>query len=244
MFQSQRLESTANLVYEFSSVEDGNMSFLWGEEEEVLKNRENFLQKLAVDPKKCAVMSVWDENIIGEVTCDTSMGIGKEKSIKADALITQEKGIALFLLTADCLPIVLFDPIKEIVALVHAGWKSTDARLCARVIEALGKQYGSKPADIIVGIGPGIHKESYVFTNNTREYSSEWDSFLKYVPGGGVAVDIVGYNVKQLLGAGIPRGNIEVSEIDTGSDTRFFSHHRAKKTGEKEGRFATVVMMK
>lgn len=220
------------------------MSFLWGEEEKVLKSREDYLQKLGVDPKKCAVMSVWDEGVIEEITRDTPTGIGKDESIKANALITREKGIALFLLTADCLPIVLFDPAVKVIALVHAGWKSTDAKLCVRVVEALEKQYGSKSVDVVVGIGPGIHKESYVFTKNTRMYSSEWNPFLKYVSGGGVAVDIVGYNVKQLLDSGIPRGNIEVSEIDTGSDKSFFSHHRSRETGEKEGRFATVVMMR
>ncbi len=244
MFRLEKLESVQGLVHGFSSLEDGNMSFLWGEENEVLRNRGDYLQKLSVDPKKCAVMSVWDEGVIEEATCDTPMGIGKHESTKADALITREKGVALFLLTADCLPIILYDPVVKVIALVHAGWKSTDAKLCKRVVEMLGKRCESNPVNVIVGIGPGIRKESYVFTKNTREYSNEWSPFLSYVPGGGVAVDIVGYNMKQLIDAGIPRGNMEVSDIDTGEDKQFFSHHRSQRTGEKEGRFATVVTMK
>ncbi len=244
MSRLQKPKNTQSLIHEFSSLEDGNMSFLWGEENKVLENRERFFEKNGIDSAQCVVMSVWDENIIEEVTHDTPKGVKKDDSIKADALITREKGIAFFLLTADCLPIVLFDPEKKVVALVHAGWKSTDAKLCVRVIEILEKKYGSNPADIVVKIGPGIHKESYVFKKNMREYSNEWSPFLEYVPGGGVMVDIVGYNRKQLLDTGIRESNIKISEIDTGQDKRFFSHHRAKKTGEKEGRFATVVMMK
>ncbi len=153
-------EDNPGIMCGSSSFEDGNMSFLWGEEKEVLKNRENFLGKLGADPQRCAVMSVWDENIIETITRDTPTGIGKDEKIKADALVTNEKGIALFLLTADCLPIVLYDPVVSAVALIHAGWKSTDARLVAKVIEFLKRHYGSDPKNMLAALGPGIHKES------------------------------------------------------------------------------------
>ncbi len=235
MRQSQLLGNKSDIVYGFSSVEDGNMSFLWGEEKEVLKNREDFLQKLGVDPKRCVVMSVWDESVIEEITHDTPMGIGRDESTKADALITREKGIALFLLTADCLPIVLYDPIVKAVALIHAGWKSADARLAVRVVESLKRDYGSDPRNILAALGPGIHKESYIFEKLERPHADGWRSFWATSPDGTTSIDIVGYNTAQLLEAEIAENNIEASSIDTAKDSLVYSHFRAKKTGEKEG---------
>ncbi len=63
------------------------------------------------------------------------------------------------------------------------------------------------------------------------------------LPDGQTTVDIVGYSKRQLIEAGVKEENIEVSDIDTAADSTFFSHYRSKKTGEAEGRFATVVGM-
>mgnify|MGYP001574386810 CR=1 FL=1 len=104
--------------------------------------------------------------------------------------------------------------------------------------------YGSKPSDIIVYVGPGIHKESYKFENPIQKNLPGWEPFLEDLPDGQTAIDIVGYNTAQLTDSGVLQGNIEACPIDTALDVNMFSHYRAVRTGEQEGRFGTVAMMK
>ena len=167
-----------------------------------------------------------------------------EFAISADALITKEKNLTLFLLTADCLPITLYDPKNEVIALAHLGWKPTDLKLIVKVIEELKNKFGSDPIELIAHIGPGIHKESYIFKNLTQKNSPEWLPFLEDIPSGETKIDLVGYNRAQMLAAGLPEDNISVDSADTAISDEYYSHYRSVRMGEKEGRFATVLTLK
>src|SRR5207249_327898 len=78
-----------------------------------------------------------------------------------DALVTDRKEMLLFATFADCYPIVLWDPERSCAALVHAGWRGTVAGVAGAAVKALVAQYGSKPAHIRAGIGPGICGRCY-----------------------------------------------------------------------------------
>ena len=73
-----------------------------------------------------------------------------------DALITNEKEIVLTILTADCVPILLYDREKEVVAAVHAGWKGTKAKIVAKTVLKMNEVYGSKVENIIAAVAPSI----------------------------------------------------------------------------------------
>ena len=170
-----------------------------------------------------------------------------DTAIIADALVTNQPGIALLLLTADCNPIILFDPNNRVLALAHAGWQSTDVHLAEKVVWHMQQQYGSKPADIRVYIGPAIKKESYVFVKPQQADWPAWKPFLsKAGEDGEVAIDLPGYNRQQLLDAGVLADHIQVCPTDTATDPDYFSHYRATRSGDltDDGRFATVCMMK
>jgi hypothetical protein len=246
MRQLTKLREISGLVHGFSSVSDGNMSFLWGEENDVLNNRKKFLERSGINTGECAVMSILDSDNIVPVGADSVMGIEKDAKIRADALITSEKNVFLFLLTGDCLPVMFFDTLHKVSALAHSGWKSTAAKLPEKVVGFMGEKYNTNPADLIVGIGPGIRKESYILDaiDRQQEYSPEWSRFIEKFSDGRFGIDIVGYNISRLVGVGVKEENIEVSPIDTAKDPDFFSHYRSRRTGEKEGRFATVIGMK
>ncbi len=243
MYQLPRLKSEKGLTHGFSSISDGNMSYLWGNEGDVFKNRGSFLERLDVNPKNCAVMSILNTDTITLVTSKTKVGIGKDSPIRTDVLVTAESGISLLLVVADCLPIIFYDPVLKILALAHCGWKSTEAKLADKVVGFLVDHYHASPADIVVGIGPGIHKESYKIVNPFQKQLAGWSDFLTDMPDGQTAIDIVGYNKFQLVSVGVKEENIEISDIDTAADPTFFSHYRSRKNGEIEGRFAAVLGM-
>lgn len=243
IYQLPRLKSEKGLVHSFSSIPDGNLSFLWGDESDVLGNRKNFLKQLNINPENCAVMSIFDDNQITLIEAGTKIGIGKDNRIPADALVTAQKNIFLFLLIADCLPVILYEPKFGILALAHCGWKSTNERLLGKLIDFLKEEFDINPKDLIVGIGPGIHKESYKYINPPQKQLPDWKDFLADLPDGKTAIDIVGYSKRQLVEVGVKEDNIEISDIDTVADTDFFSHYRSKMNREAEGRFASVVGM-
>jgi hypothetical protein len=251
MYQLTILKNIPGIIHGFSEKSEGNTSFKWGKnKEEVIEYRKRFLNQLDIPLSSCVTMDLNHSLKIASVgKTDMGRGMGGENYIEADALVTNEPNVFLFLLTADCLPLILYDPVKKIVALAHISYINTSDRFSAKVVEYLAAECGSEPNDIIVGIGPAIHKESYVFPSETIKQREmrvpEWGKYLTDFPDGKTSVDIIGFNFEQLLEAGVLEGNIEVSEIDTASSSRFFSHYRSKRiTGEPEGRMAIVIGMR
>jgi len=84
-----------------------------------------------------------------------------ESIADTDAVITNEPGLFVCVQTADCVPILLYDPQKKVVAAIHAGWKGTVSKIAQKAICKMTEQYGSNPADIVAGIGPSIHMHAY-----------------------------------------------------------------------------------
>jgi hypothetical protein len=219
------------------------MSYRFGTKEEVLRNRERFLSQLEIPLTSCVALKVQHKTEL-IVVDHTFSGQGMKDykgAISADGLITKEKGLYLFLLIADCLPIIFFDPNQEVVAVVHSGWKSTDARMAFKTVNKLVKEFNCNAANIYVAIGPAIHKESYRFKDPTQKQSGSWRPFLEKLPNGETAIDLVGYNKKQLKDAGISPQNIFVSNIDT-VNSDFFSYYRdSRKHPKDQGRFVCVA---
>ena len=81
--------------------------------------------------------------------------------LKADAILTDRPEVTLFMRFADCVPVLLFDPRQSVVGLVHAGWQGTVKRVAAAAVRAMEARYGSRPADILAGIGPSIGSHHY-----------------------------------------------------------------------------------
>ena len=223
------------LVYATSTAADGNMSLKWGESKEVVKNRKKFLGKIGVSLEDCVTLSLMRSDGVKIVD-----GKNKGEMLEADALITTGKNVGLFMVTADCFPVIVYDPVGGVLALVHLGWQGVDKGLVAKVVRKM-KGLGADELQVI--IGPGIRKESYVFdVPLAQENDPKWQPFLEKLGNGRTAIDLVGFIKKQLVDCGV--GEIEDCGIDTVKDLNYFSHYRAVRTGEPEGRFATVAMMK
>lgn len=156
----------------------------------------------------------------------------------ADAAVTDIKGIALSLRTADCLPILLFDPGHNAIGVAHAGWRSTKERIAKGLVETMTAAYRSDPSELVVGLGPALRQCCY-------EVNSE---FLMHFPDSVVKMahkyyfDIVGENAEQLISAGVSSKNIFDCGICTScSNGEFFSYRKEK---EKAGRMLSVIMLK
>lgn len=96
-----------------------------------------------------------------DVICTTAPRPLDAPHQKADAILTDEMTITLFMRFADCVPILLFDPVKQVVGLVHAGWQGTVKKIVTAAIRTMEKQYACDTTDIICGIGPSIGPDHY-----------------------------------------------------------------------------------
>jgi hypothetical protein len=220
-------------------MQDGNMSYRFGSRESVDTNRAQFLARTGMSGYQIAMMDATHGTDIHVV----HRTLSKELSIHtADALMTQDCGVTLFLLTADCLPTIFFDTRSHALALVHLGWKPISLGLVQKVLTQMMALYGTNPQDLKVVIGPSITKASYVHTE-IKQTSADWEPYCTRDTDGNTHVDLAGYVAAVLIEAGVEQSSLEISTIDTAQDARYFSHYRALRTGEVEGRLGTVCVM-
>jgi copper oxidase (laccase) domain-containing protein len=163
-------------------------------------------------------------------------------AVRADALITNEKDLYLFILIGDCALVILFDQKKKALGLVHVSWQGTDINLVGKVIDKLGIRYGTDAKNLVVGIGPAARKDSFIKKDPTQVNDPKWKPFLERLEDNKYKVDFVGLCKKQLLNSGISKKNIFDCKVDTVKDKRFFSHYAFNnKLRKNQGRFACVV---
>lgn len=179
-----------------------------------------------------------------------SCNIGIVKSVNdifpnTDALITNIQDICIFIRTADCVPILLFDPINKAVAAIHSGWRSTIQEISKHTIDLMQKQYGTKPENLTAGIGPSIGPTVYevgseVFEQFKNQYG---DEFINPINESDKALlNLWGINKQILINSGVPENQIEVAEICTYSNPQLF--YSARRDGVKTGRLATGIIIK
>lgn len=243
MYNLEGLDSIAELKYAVSEVADGNLSYAWGEKEEVLENRKKFLEKYGFDAAKTVFMQVYHSEVVTTVTvADAGKGYeSMESAVYADGLITKDLGLNLFLLIADCTPTVVYDKIKKVLALVHIN--PMNPGIAKVTVEKFVREFRSNPKDLIVSMGPAIKKESYKFAELWQKQKEEWQPYLADVGNGETSIDQAGFISNVFVNVGVSKENIFVSDVDTAADKSLFSHYRAVRTGEKEGRFAVVIGM-
>ncbi len=152
-----------------------------------------------------------------------------------DGLITDEIDLPLQLTFADCVPLVFYDPRHHVLGLSHSGWRGTVNGMPAATLWAMQAAYGSEPGDLRVGIGPSIGPTSYqvgdeVFSLAQAKLPAA-DRLFTWPdgPDANPYFDLWQANAGQLIDAGVPREQIEISGIDTAQSTDDFFSHRAEK---------------
>ena len=160
-----------------------------------------------------------------------------------DALMTDVAGVCIGVSTADCIPVLLFDPVHRAVCAIHAGWRGTVQRIVEKAVAKMTAVYGTHPADLVAQIGPGIHLDSFevgdeVYDAFAREgFRMELIS-KKYEKW---HIDLPECNRQQLLSVGIPASQIAVSPVCTFQQSdRFFS---ARRLTINSGRIFTGIVI-
>jgi len=175
---------------------------------------------------------------------DRAQSPEKVEQEEADALITHltEKPIAV--LTADCVPVILYDPRQHVTGVIHAGRKGSQMSIVSKTISMLSMVYGSRAEDVAMATGPAIGGCCYEvdepciepFRNNYQE----WKSFVTPRPSGRFMLDLLKANETDGLRAGILGKNIHhFGECTSCRNDRWFSYRREGTTG----RIVSIAML-
>ena len=156
--------------------------------------------------------------------------------VPADALITDVPGLALLIKQADCQGIVLFDPRKGVVAVVHCGWRGNVGNILSRVVTRMEADFGCRACDLVAGIGPSLGPCCAEFVGHDTLFPTYFQAFRVNT----AHFDLKAVSRRQLLDAGLRDDNIQVCEICTRCSTDLFYSYRGEG---KTGRFATVAML-
>lgn len=217
----------------------GNIAYKYGEKAEVDKNREKFTRDVGIDFATTA-----QHGLIHGTQVQIVDKPGMYDNV--DGLITNAKDIALWVMTGDCAPIILFDPVKKVAGLVHSGWKGTVGKISLVAITKMMTNFECNINDIIVAIGPTIEKCCYLNMRPTvEEFLPEWVEFVNNLDEEEALVDLNDFTIKQLLDIGVKQENIYWSNYCTRDHSDEFNCSQLETLGEdKPGRFATVVKIK
>jgi YfiH family protein len=243
-----------------------NLGFTdWDSGERVSKNRAKFFSALGADTMRVVTLRQIHGDIVYRV--DASMiasmrapVIPREEAPQADALITQERGVLLAVQTADCVPMLLADAKNRAVAAIHSGWRGTLRRIAEKTLGRMQMEFGTRPADVIAAIGPGISGCCYeVGSEVAKEFESQfrqarewfegpfdalaagendpnWLPWLTMRPPGHppppprVHLDLIAANRSILEDAGVPARQIFTAGFCTACRTDLFFSYRREQT--------------
>lgn len=153
----------------------------------------------------------------------------------ADALITREAGIVLAVMLADCVPVIVYDPVTPAVGVVHAGWAGTVQHVTRNTVAAMCDEFGSDPQRLLAAVGPSIGPASYEVGADVAERARAQFPTANVIhsrSAGKYLFDLWAGNVADLTGIGLAREHIEVAGLDTFQmPAWFFSHRRRQPTG-------------
>jgi YfiH family protein len=225
------LEAEPGLVHGFSTSLLGTMGLTHAPDPDaVMASRRGFARALGIDAESLTVAGAVHSN--GVVRVDEHLDVVRG----VDALVTDRRGVSLFATYADCYPIVLWDPEHRSVALVHAGWRGTVARVGPAALDKLRNEYGSDPTHVKAGIGPGICGRCYEVG---EEVASQFDAqFVRRGAGDRFLLDLAAANRAQLEAEGVTE--VDVIGVCT-KETDYLPSHRRSPDGT---RFAAIVALR
>ena len=222
----------------------GSLALHTGErKEDVIKNRSSMADALGLDERyHFIVADQTHSDNIKIITERQNQGWGgiEDAVENCDALITDQKGLALTVLTADCVPVLILDTYKNIIAVVHAGWKGTRANITGKTIKKMTEEFGTDPHDIVVFIAPSIGRCCYEVGDDVAGNFSDKEAYDH--KGEKYMLDLPLINQKQLLDAGVKLDNIEMSgECTSCKVENFFSYRKEQGCS---GRFMSILALK
>lgn len=148
-----------------------NLSFTRGDREEnVRENFRRIADAIGFREEQLVFSAQVHETKIRKVTAaNRGEGITKETAPGIDGLATDEADVPLYTSYADCVPLLFYDPQKKVIAMAHSGWRGTAARIGAKMVHFMEKEYGSRAENIIAAVGPSICRKCYEVSEDVAQ---------------------------------------------------------------------------
>jgi YfiH family protein len=243
-----------------------NLGFTdWDDRARVEKNRAAFAAALPAREMHLFTLRQFHSDVIHVASAPPAPA---EETPQADALATRVPGLLLGIQTADCVPILLADTRRCVVAAIHAGWRGTLARIAVKALGRMRMEFGTRPGDVVAALGPAIGRCCYeVGPEVAQAFATQfpgaanwfdgpfeqlshgeeplWLPWLTMMPPGHVPppprvqLDLRAANRWQLMDAGVPETQIDVSDLCTACRTDLLFSYR--REGAKTGRMMTVI---
>lgn len=218
--------------------------------ENILENRRRFLKLFPNDSGKWALAGCWqvhgsDVRSINDLAEAKPAEDARGDTIYCDAIVSNAAGVLAGVKTADCVPILIGDPVTSAFAAIHAGWRGTLAEVATKALERMAVGYQTNPRDVRVAIGPAAASCCYEVGPDVidpfRRKFAEQDLFRK-TGSEHACINLLAANRAQLISAGVDPDRISIAPLCTMCRTDlFFSYRREKSLHGKVGRLMSVI---
>ena len=211
-------------------------------EENIYENRRRFLD---VFEGEYRLATAWQVHGDGVKTVRTQQDIENSEE-RFDGLVSRMQGVLVGVKTADCVPVLIGDPKTRSFASIHAGWRGTVRSIVVHGVEAMQREFGSDPAEMIAAIGPAACVKNYEIGQDViDEFEAAFegaDKYFKPTSPGHAKIDLHLANKDQLLSCGVPMDRIFTAPLCTMERSGlFFSYRKEKKLYGKTGRLLSVI---
>jgi YfiH family protein len=218
--------------------------------ENILENRRRFLKLFPRDAGVWALAGCWqvhgsDVRLINNFAEAKPAEDARGDTIYCDAIVSAASGVLAGVKTADCVPILIGDPVSGAFAAVHAGWRGTLARIVVKTLERMSAAYNARAHDVRIAIGPAAASCCYeVGTDVIEAFKSEFprQQLFTETRAHHACIDLLKANREQLVSAGVDPERIDVAPLCTMCrNDLFFSYRREKNVQGKVGRLMSVI---
>lgn len=207
-----------------------NLGFVEGDSKEnVVENQRRFCESLGFHLDRLVQpIQIHDSNVVYVNTPGTFP--------ETDALISDVEGIFLSIKTADCVPVLLYDSLKQVIGLIHAGWRGVLSNIISKTIFMMKKMFGTEPRDILAGLGPAICECCYEIS---AEIADQFSCSEVIRLDNRVYLNIIRAVENRLISSGVLPEKLDRIALCTFCNTeKFYSYRR---DNGKTGRLMTVI---
>jgi len=232
-WQSNLLSQAPNLIHGATTRRYGVLRLGAANRSLVIKNRNRLAQENGFSLDDTVLVKQVHGHRVYEANGKTRKGsafLDTSLLPEADALVTDSKNTILVIKTADCTPLLLYEPKKQVLAAIHAGWRSTAKDITGQTIQTMINRFSADPSIIRAALGPCIkacHYDVSQTTDNRIELFEKRFSNVVVRNNGNTALDLVKANLQQCLEKGLQRNNIEICPICTYENSQTWASARA-----------------
>ena len=213
-----------------------NISYGVGDKRKTVSvNRQRVLENIAFPTLLSA------KQVHGDGIFSLTESLNSNREIESvDALITDQQGIGLMIQQADCQAVLLFDPVKKVIAAVHCGWRGSVINILAKVVRRMESQFGVAPEQLLAAISPSLGPCCAEFVNYREEFPVEFKSFMEQQD----YFNFWQVSKYQLVDAGLRESKITVDGTCTCCSKDYFSYRRSNRSsGGITGRNCSIIGM-